>query len=99
MVASQALMTESSESVVLEMSEHMEALAAKGDWSEVEILAARLRGAVLNVPEAERRSVLRVVQRATEKVAAEAEHARSDVTGKLSALRRGQVATKAYESR
>ncbi|MDH3747769.1 MAG: hypothetical protein OER97_06140 [Gammaproteobacteria bacterium] len=99
MVASHAAMTESPQSVVLEMSEHMQALAAKGDWSEVENLAARLRGALLDVPEAERRSVLMAVHRATEKVAAEAISARSDVTGKLSALRRGQVATKAYASR
>jgi len=99
MAVSQAAMTESPQSVVLEMSERMQALAAAGDWHEVENLAARLRGAVLNVPEAERRSILMAVQRATEKVAAEVAHARGDAAGKLSALRRGQVATKAYESR
>lgn len=98
MVASQAVMTETPESVVLEMSEHMQALAAEGEWADVENLAARLRGAVLNVPESVRRPLLAVVMRATEKVALEAESARSDVASKLSALRRGQIATKAYES-
>jgi len=32
-------------------------------------------------------------------VAAEAESARQDVTGRISAIRRGQKATQAYESR
>lgn len=99
MVARQGVITESAETVVLKMSEDLQALAANGNWAEVENLAARLRGAVLDVPEAERRAVLLTVQRTTEKVAADVENARSDVTGKLSALRLGQVATKAYEAR
>ena len=99
MVTSQAAMTETPETIVLEMSEHMQALAAAGDWAEVENIAVRLRSAVMNVPETKRRSVLAVVQRSTDKVAAEAENARQDVTGRISAIRRGQAATKAYALR
>ena len=99
MVASHATMTNTPESVVLEMSARMEELAAAGDWDEVEDLAVRLRSALLEVPEAERRSVLLAVQRSTEKVTAGARSARETVTGKISELRLGQVAKKAYELR
>ena len=99
MVASHAAMQDTPQSVVLEMSEHMETLAAAGDWAEVENLAVRLRAAVMRVPEAERRSILIAVQQSAERVAETARSAREDVTGRISAIRRGQAATKAYEMR
>lgn len=99
MVASQARMTETPEMIVQQMSEHMETLASNGDWAAVENLAVRLRAAVMNVPEEERRAWLIAAARSTERVAAEAESARQDVTGRISAIRRGQKATQAYESR
>lgn len=99
MVASPAVMQETPETVVLEMAQHMQTLAANGDWEEVENLAVRLRTAVMNVPEGQRRNAIIAVQRATEEVAAEAATAQRDVTGRLRALRRGQKATKAYELR
>lgn len=99
MVASQARLAETPESVVLQLSEHMEALASAGDWDEVEDIAVRLRSAVLNVPEADRRPIVLAVKRSTEKVSAEAQKARQTVTGKISELRRGQAAKKAYELR
>ncbi|MDH3615283.1 MAG: hypothetical protein OEQ90_02305 [Gammaproteobacteria bacterium] len=99
MVASHAAMRETPESRVLALSEHMEALAAAGDWDEVEDITVRLRRAVMEVPEARRRRVVLAVQRSIEKVAAGAKQARQTVTGKISELRRGQVAKKAYELR
>ena len=99
MVATSAVIEETPESIVLEMAEHMQTLAANGDWEEVENLAVRLRAAVMNVPEGQRRNALLAVQRATEQVSAEAATAQRDVTGRLRALRRGQKATKAYELR
>ena len=99
MVATSAVMEQTPESVVLEMAEHLQTLAANGDWEEVEHLAIRLRSAVMNVPERQRRNAILAVQRATEQVAAEAASAQRDVTGRLRALRRGQKATKAYELR
>jgi len=98
MVASQAVMHETPETVVREMSQHIEALAREGDWAEVESMLVRLRGALLNVPEAERHELLTVVQRSTEKVAAQAERAREQVAGRISTLHRGRRATTAYEN-
>ena len=99
MVASTAQMQETPESIVIEMAQQIQTLAAEGDWTEVENLAVRLRTAVTHVPEAKRRSAIVAVQRAIETVAAEAATAQHDVSGRLTALRRGQKATRAYESR
>ncbi len=99
MVASQAVISDTPESIVLEMSKRMETLAAAGDWDEVEDIAVRLRNAVLEVPEANRRPVLLAVQRTAAKVAEGARAARQTVSGKISELRLGQVAKKAYELR
>ena len=97
MVASQAAMLETPESVVREMTEHMETLADAGDWAEVETLVVRLRGALLNVPEAERHAMLQLVRRSTDRIQQQAETARKDVGSKLSSIRRGREATEAYE--
>lgn len=97
MVASQATMMETPESVVREMTEHMEALADAGDWPEVETMVVRLRGALLNVPESERHALLQLVKRSTDRIQEQAESARKDVTSRLSSIRRGREATEAYE--
>lgn len=99
MAASRSALKEKPEAVVVEMSEHMQMLADEGDWTEVENIAIRLRSAVMNVPESQRRQVMQTVQRATAEVASKAADAHKDVSGKLRALRRGQKATKAYELR
>lgn len=99
MVASHAVIADTPESIVLEMSKRMETLAAAGDWDDVEDIATRLRSAVLEVPEADRRSVLLAVLRSTDKVADEAKTARQTVSAKIKELRLGQVAKKAYELR
>ena len=98
MAAREALAAETPESVVMEMSQHMEELARDGEWVDVENMAVRLRGAVMNVPEARRREVLQDVHRVTEKIRAEAETAHRDLADRLSGLRRGQVATRAYKA-
>lgn len=89
---------QSPETVVIEMTQHLQALAKDGEWDEIENLAVRLRGAVMNVPEDRRREAIHEVQRVTEKVRAEAEIAHRDLADRLSGLRRGQVATRAYQS-
>ena len=99
MVASQTVLEEKPASVVLSLTAEMETLAAAGEWERIEDIAVRLRAAVMNVPDTERRPLLLAVQRSTENVAADAQKARETVTGKLSELRRGQVAKKAYELR
>lgn len=99
MVANRATIHDSSASAAFELSERIETLAAAGDWDQIENLTVRLQAAVTKVPEAERRAVLLAVQRSIEKVAAAAKLARQGVSGKLTELRRGQVAKKAYELR
>jgi len=99
MAANQAAVAQSAASIALEMSEHIETLAAAGDWDEVEDIVVRLRSAVMNVPESERYAVIHAVQSSLEKVADRAKSARQDVTVKVTELRRGQAAKKAYELR
>ncbi len=98
MVASKAVMTESPGTVVREMSECIDALIGQGEWVEVEDMLIRLRGALLNVPEAERRELVIEAQRCTDKVATEAEKAREALSERLSTLKRGRRARSAYEN-
>ena len=85
----------SSESV-LEMVTTMETFADEGDWDRVEEISVRLRTAIMRVPQSERRACLRAAQRGTDKVRQRAKSARDDVTEKLSEIRRGRDAAKAY---
>ena len=96
MVASRETMTGHPGTEVLELSARMEAYASEGEWQEVEILAAKLRAAVLDIPEADRQPALMVLAQSTDKIRAMAEHARREVTERLSALRRGRDAARAY---
>lgn len=99
MVASRAALEPTPESIVMQLSEQMQSLAEAGEWERIEDIALRIRSAVLNVPEAERRSVLLEVHRSLQQVEAAAIEARQTVTERISELRRGQVAKKAYELR
>ncbi len=99
MAASQTAVEESTVSIALEMSQRIEALAEAGEWDQIEDVLIRLRAAVTAVPSGERRAVVLAAQQSTEKVAAAAKQAHQTVSGKLSDLRRGQVAKKAYELR
>ncbi len=82
--------------IAREMAEHMEELAAKGQWSGVEHIVIRLRSVVLEVPEGERREVMQFVNYCLERVRTEALSSRGEVTGKLSEIRRGRDAARAY---
>ena len=83
---------------VAELAASMEECADQEDWDRVEELAHDLRNAVLEVPEANRRGALLAARRSTDKVREKARTARLDVTGKLSEIRRGRDAAKAYGS-
>ncbi len=99
MVASQAVLAESPAHVALELLAQMEALAEAGEWEHIEDVAIRLRGTVMDIPEAERGPVLVAAQRCIEQVAADARKARRSITGEMHELRKGQAAKKAYELR
>ncbi len=98
MVSSRATIDQTPVETVLDMATTMEACAEGGDWDRVEEITVRLRAAVMRVPEPERRACLRAAQRSTDKVQDLAKSARHEVTGKLSEIRRGRDAAKAYGS-
>jgi len=87
----------SAAATALQISERMQGLASDGKWDQIESLAVELQRAVMAVAESDRRPLLLALQRSTAAVTAEARDARKDVGGKISELRRGQVAKKAYE--
>ena len=96
MVASQAAVQERPEAVALEMAASMEQHAKEGDWDRVEELVVRIRSAVMQVPEDQRRDVLLNVQRHLQHINDMAEKDRGDVADRLSVIRRGQHAARAY---
>ena len=98
MVAHTAVVEGQAVADTAELTASMEAYASNGDWSRVEEIAVKLRAAVMQVPEAQRRGAITALQRSMEKVQTLAQDARTDVTGKLAALRRGRDATAAYGS-
>jgi len=98
MVTSPEAMQSPAGATPAELTASMEAHAGHGDWERVEEVAAKLRAAVMQVPEDQRREVIIAVQRSMEKVLTQAQDARADVTGKLAAIRRGRDATAAYGS-
>jgi hypothetical protein len=90
---------DTAEEIVLRLSRHMQVLADKGEWAELEQAALRLRGEILDIPEADRHSVLIALQESAAAVSTKARSAHEDVSGKLTALRRGRAATEAYKLR
>jgi len=96
-MASSVLATDASpDTVVLEMSEHLGALAAAGEWDELEQLVVRLQRAIIEVPEHRRRDLARLLKERLAAVTDEAKRARGDVSRELTHLRRGRKATQAY---
>ena len=76
--------------------DELKARKAPGEWERTEEIAARLRSAIMAVPGHQRREVLLAAKQSMEKVQTLAQYARSDVAEKLSAIRRGKDATRAY---
>ena len=96
MVANRATTEVSPVNMAREMARNMEQLAAEGQWSGVERIAVRLRSVVLEVPENERREIMEFVNYALERVRTQALSSRGEVAGKLSEIRRGRDAARAY---
>ena len=96
MVASRATMEAKPAATALELARRMEDMANKEDWTHVEDIAGRLRHVLLQIPQSERRDVLLRLRRSVETVQGLALQARKDVTGRLSAIRRGRDANRAY---
>ncbi len=96
MVASQAVMEQGPMRAVVDISADIEAQAESGEWEKVEELAGKLRSAVMAVPEEQRRAALLMAHRTIEHIQERATAARQTTAEKLSAIRRGRDATRAY---
>ena len=91
MVASQQAMQSEAVTVTAEMTDSMAAHAADGDWERVEEIAIKLRAAIMQVPEHDRRRAILSAARSLENVQDMARQARHTLAGKLSAIRRGRL--------
>ncbi len=84
------------ESVALALAREMESRAENGEWKRTEQLAEQIRNVVLDIPGHERRHTLTQIIHCIEKVQTVALSSRAEVTDKLSGLRRGRAAKRAY---
>jgi hypothetical protein len=96
MVANQARVDANPADVAMDMVARMEALAASGDWSRIEQLVVRLRNTILEIPESERQATITSISHCLERLQIKVLVSRGEVAEKLSDIRRGQVATRAY---
>ncbi len=96
MVANRATTEGSPGQMARDMAKNMEELAANGQWDGVEQIVVRLRSVVLEVPEQDRREVMNFINACLERVRTQALTSRGEVTGKLSEIRRGRDAARAY---
>lgn len=96
MAANQATSDLAPAAVALNIMSRMESLVTESEWSRVEGLAQRLKNAILDIPESERRAVVVEISDRLERIKTMALVSRGEVTGKLSGIRRGQAATRAY---
>ena len=96
MAANQATIAAQPADVAMDVVARMEALAESGDWSRVEQLAVRLRHTVLEIPENQRQATIASIGHCLERLQIKVLGSRGEVTEKLSDIRRGRVATRAY---
>jgi len=82
--------------LAIETVARMEALATRGDWSDVEQLTVRLRHTVLEVPESERQAVIVTIGHCLDRLQTKVLESRGEVSEKLTDIRRGRAANIAY---
>lgn len=96
MAANQASVNARPADLAMDIVARMEALADSGEWSRIEQLAARLRSVLLEVPENERQATIVSISDCLERLQVKVLVSRGEVAEKLSDIRRGQAATRAY---
>ncbi len=96
MVASRAMIDATPDEIAQDMVVRMEALAADSEWAQIERLVVKLKSAVLDIPENERHAAIIAIGRRIERLQTMALFSRKNVKDRLSDIRRGQVATRAY---
>lgn len=82
--------------VAMDLVARMESLAESSEWSRIEQLAVRLRNTVLEIPKSERQEAIASIGHCLERLQIKVLVSRGEVAEKLSDIRRGQVATRAY---
>ena len=96
MAANQASVNASPADHAMDIVARMEALADSGEWSRIEQLAARLCSVLLDIPDKERQAAIVRISPCFERLQIKVLVSRGEVAEKLSDIRRGQVATRAY---
>ena len=96
MVANPAEIERSAGTAALDMVARMESAAGQGEWERAEKLASQLRRAIVEVPEAQRAEIAMAVHHVLERVQTVALTSRVEVLDKLSEIRRGRDAQRAY---
>lgn len=96
MIANQATIESRPADLAMETVARMEAFGASGDWNRVDQLSVRLRHIVLEVPEDEREAVIVSISHCLERLHIKVLTARGEVSEKLTDIRRGRVANRAY---
>lgn len=80
------------------LNEHMEELAAAGEWDEVSRLMTKRDAMLREIEEALRGPVLLASRRTTERIRRMAEKAHEEIGDKLAQLQRGRQATDSYRA-
>lgn len=97
MVANAAQCRASAELLLHDMLERMEDLAAQEDWQRAEATAEKVCAVAMQLPVGERREAIALVQSTISRVESRARGAKRTVAERLSTIRRGRSASKAYE--
>lgn len=79
-----------------ELATLMENAAARQEWARAEKLALQVRNALLRVPEPDRAAVASELSQVVDRIRTSALTSRAEVIARLSEIRRGRVAQRAY---
>ncbi|MDH3439952.1 MAG: flagellar protein FliT [Gammaproteobacteria bacterium] len=82
--------------IVLSMNDHMEELAADGEWEKISDLLVKRNAMLREIADDEKAPVLKATDRSTERIRKLAQKAHGDVGQQLAQLHRGKEATDSY---
>ena len=84
--------------IVLSMNDHMEELAADGEWEKVSELLVKRNAMIREIADEQKAPVLKAAERSTARIKKLAEQAHGDVGQQLAKLHRGREATDSYRA-
>ena len=83
---------------VSSINEHMEELAAAGEWEQVSDLLGKRNAMLREIGDDKKAAALKAASRSTDLIRAMAQKAQSEIAGKLAQLQRGREATDSYRA-